>query len=74
MKIVITAGGTSEYIDKVRKITNSGTGKLGSMIANELVSNENINEIFYIHTPNAVTPNINDKIKSIEITDTMKII
>lgn len=73
MKIVITAGGTSEYIDKVRKITNSGTGKLGSMIANELVSNENINEIFYIHTPNAAMPNSSDKINPIEITDTMSL-
>lgn len=42
--IVITAGGTSEYIDTVRKITNSGTGKLGATIANKL-SNEN--KIFY---------------------------
>ena len=29
MKIVITAGGTSEKIDDVRTITNSSTGRLG---------------------------------------------
>ena len=34
MKVVITAGGTSEKIDNVRKITNSSTGKLGLCIAN----------------------------------------
>ena len=35
--VVITAGGTSEKIDNVRKITNSSTGKLGKVIANELI-------------------------------------
>ena len=34
LKIVITAGGTSEAIDQVRKITNSASGKLGMTIAN----------------------------------------
>ena len=33
-KIVITAGGTGEKIDNVRKITNSSSGKLGMTIAN----------------------------------------
>ncbi len=32
-KIIITAGGTSERIDNVRKITNSSTGKLVKVIA-----------------------------------------
>lgn len=31
MNIVITSGRTSEYIDKVRKITNIGTGILGKI-------------------------------------------
>ena len=43
LNIVITSGGTSEYIDAVRKITNSGTGKLGSIIAEQISKNENIN-------------------------------
>ena len=33
-KIVITAGGTSEKIDNVRKITNSSSGKTGIELAN----------------------------------------
>lgn len=33
MNILITAGGTSEKIDDVRKISNTGTGRLGSLIA-----------------------------------------
>ena len=32
MKIIITAGGTSERIDDVRTITNSSTGRLGYAI------------------------------------------
>ena len=36
-KIIITAGGTSEKIDNVRKITNSSSGKLGCTIANKLI-------------------------------------
>ena len=36
-KIIITAGGTSEKIDNVRKITNSSTGKLGKLIAEHLM-------------------------------------
>ena len=32
MKVIITAGGTSERIDDVRTITNSSTGRLGYAI------------------------------------------
>ncbi|MCL4338548.1 bifunctional phosphopantothenoylcysteine decarboxylase/phosphopantothenate--cysteine ligase CoaBC [Patescibacteria group bacterium] len=32
-KIVVTAGGTAEYIDTVRVITNRGSGKMGAAIA-----------------------------------------
>jgi phosphopantothenoylcysteine synthetase/decarboxylase len=33
MKILITAGPTSEKIDAVRRITNRATGRLGALIA-----------------------------------------
>lgn len=70
--IVITVGGTSEYIDKVRKITNSGTGKLGSMIAEQFSLRNDIDTIFYIHTPKAILPKINTNVnlKLIEVIDT----
>ena len=38
MKIIITAGGTSEKIDDVRTITNSSTGSLGKAICEAFVS------------------------------------
>lgn len=60
MNIVITAGGTSEYIDRVRKITNSGTGKLGAIIADQLAQRDDVTNIYYICSINAVTPATND--------------
>jgi len=36
MNIIITAGGTREYIDDVRVLTNISTGKLSAIIGNEL--------------------------------------
>ena len=69
MKIVITAGGTTEPIDKVRKITNSSTGKLGSLIANELLEDKN-NEIFYITTKKSILPKEDRNLKIIYIEST----
>ena len=70
-KIIITAGGTSERIDNVRKITNSSSGKLGALIASKLIelNDSNIEKIFYICSKNAIKPS-NSKIKIIEIVDT----
>lgn len=72
MNIVITAGGTSEYIDTVRKITNSSSGKLGSLIVESL--DREGNEIWYIHSPKAVLPQcMSCRIHDIVITSTMEL-
>lgn len=70
-KIIITAGGTSERIDNVRKITNSSSGKLGVVIANKLIEikSEEIDKIYYIASKTALKPN-NEKIEIVEIVDT----
>lgn len=70
-KIIITAGGTSEKIDNVRKITNSSSGKLGCTIANKLIQlqEEQIEKIYYICSKNSFKPT-HDKIEIIEIIDT----
>ena len=70
-KIIITAGGTSEKIDNVRKITNSSSGKLGCTIANKLIElhEEQIDKIYYICSKTSYKPNHN-KIQIIEILDT----
>lgn len=62
MKVVITAGGTSEKIDNVRKITNSSTGKLGLCIANEFLKTVKDVEITYICSKEAFCPS-DDRVK-----------
>ena len=70
-KIIITAGGTSEKIDNVRKITNSSSGKLGSVIATKLLElqDDKIEKIYYVCSKNTIRP-IGEKIEIIEIVDT----
>lgn len=58
MKILITAGGTSEYIDSVRKITNTGTGRLSALIYKAFLDSFKSIEIDYIKTHEAVMPEI----------------
>lgn len=70
-KVIITAGGTSERIDNVRKITNSSTGKLGFVIANKLIElkDDSIDKIYYVCSKNSYKP-YNEKIEIIEVFDT----
>lgn len=65
MKIIITAGGTSEKIDQVRKITNISTGHLGKLICEEFMKQQGnrIDKIFYICSKTALRPESNDKIE-----------
>ena len=65
-KYIITAGGTSEKIDNVRKITNSGTGKLGYIIANELLANYDDIMIYYVCSKGSYKP-IDSKIEVFEV-------
>ena len=61
--ILITAGGTSEPIDRVRSITNTGTGKLGSLIAKQFSHYDETDNIFYVHCRNSVIPDCGKLIK-----------
>lgn len=58
MKIVITAGGTSEPIDDVRKITNTSTGSLGLAIGGAFLGGyrDQIDKIYYLHGEKASYP------------------
>ncbi len=58
MKILITAGGTSEPIDDVRKITNRSTGKLGLAIGERLLREypDKIEKLYYLHGETADCP------------------
>lgn len=54
MRILITAGGTSENIDSVRKITNSSSGRLGAVIAEQMLQNGH--NIVYVHGEKSNSP------------------
>lgn len=56
INILITAGGTSEPIDNVRRIANTGTGRLGSLIADAFASESSVDQIFYICARDSVRP------------------
>lgn len=54
LKVVITSGGTREYIDDVRILTNISTGKLGAMIAG--LFGRNGHQVIYVAPANAAAP------------------
>ena len=54
--ILITAGGTAEPIDNIRSITNTGTGALGSLIADSFAKSRSVERIIYVHGKNAFLP------------------
>lgn len=53
-KVLVTSGGTQEYIDEVRVMTNISSGKLGAEIATALISNKA--DVTYLHGINAALP------------------
>lgn len=68
MKILITAGGTSEKIDDVRTITNSSTGRLGYAVGTAFMKKygEDIDTLYYLHGTRAAYPEF-DKIQPVMI-------
>lgn len=62
MKILITAGGTSEHIDEIRKLTNISTGKLARQISDVFVLSTMVDKIYYVCGKNSVTPINNSSI------------
>ena len=54
--VLITAGGTSEPIDNIRSISNTGTGTLGSIIADVFAADPQVESIIYVHGRGSVLP------------------
>lgn len=52
--ILVTSGGTQEYIDDVRILTNVSSGKLGAMIADQLTKDGA--NVYYIHGKGTALP------------------
>lgn len=65
-KVLVTSGGTFEYIDEVRGITNISTGKLGALIASDFANIEGI-QVYYLHSKTAVLPPNIYLMKDIEV-------
>lgn len=69
-KFIITAGGTSERIDNVRKITNSSSGKLGMLISDCLLKERNDILIYYVCSKNSLRPS-DDRVHVLEVEGTL---
>ena len=67
-KILVTSGGTSEKIDRVRSITNHSSGKLGKIITETLLKAGH--EVCLITTLQAVKPVSHPNLTIIEIKNT----
>ena len=72
MKILVTSGGTSEAIDRVRSITNHSTGRLGLVITEALIKAGH--EVCLITTSQAVKPASHPNLKIIEIKNTLDLL
>ena len=68
MKILVTSGGTSEKIDRVRSITNHSSGKLGKIITETLLKADH--EVCLITTLQAIKPVNHPNLTIIEIKNT----
>jgi len=58
LRVVITSGGTREYIDDVRVLTNISTGKLGAKIATVFMSHGH--DVTYVAPASAQMPSGSD--------------
>ena len=65
MNILITSGGTSEKIDRVRSITNHSTGQLGKIIAENFLDKGD--QVTLVTTPKAVRPAAHPNLTIVQI-------
>ena len=65
MNILITSGGTSEKIDRVRSITNHSTGQLGKVIAETFLNKGD--QVTLVTTSKAVRPLLHPNLTTVEI-------
>ena len=72
MKILVTSGGTSEAIDRVRSITNHSTGHLGLVVTEALIKAGY--EVCLITTSHAIKPVSHPNLKIIEIKNTLDLL
>jgi len=78
-KILITSGGTKEYIDEVRVLTNISTGKLGAMIADTFLKKSLFDfpcKIYYVYVKGSEIPKMKyfaNNIEYFEVSDVQSV-
>lgn len=72
MKILITAGGTSEAIDQVRAITNHATGALGLALIEQFLQHPQVS-VDYVTTATAYQPSQHERLKIFHVSDTQSV-
>ncbi|MGT2716138.1 phosphopantothenate--cysteine ligase [Streptococcus respiraculi] len=72
MKILITSGGTSEAIDRVRSITNHATGHLGKIIAEKCLAAHL--DVTLVTTKTAIKPQPQNGLTIVEITNVASLV
>ena len=65
MNILITSGGTSEKIDRVRSITNHSTGQLGKILAETFLDKGD--QVTLVTSPKAVRPAAHPNLTIVQI-------
>ncbi len=72
LKVIVTAGGTSEKIDEIRSITNRATGRLGSLVAEGFLSRlSGADTVYYVCSENAARPRAGgERLKVLTVSDT----
>ncbi|MBN1383432.1 MAG: bifunctional 4'-phosphopantothenoylcysteine decarboxylase/phosphopantothenoylcysteine synthetase, partial [Elusimicrobia bacterium] len=70
-KIIVTAGGTKEFIDTVRYISNKSSGKMGHALAGEAYF-RGASEVILISTAKNLSPPYGVKVEYVENTGEMK--
>jgi len=73
MKVIVTSGGTREYIDDVRVMTNVSSGRLGSEIANAFLRRGD--KVTYVATRSTIMPAsyFTGEYNYLEVKDTMSV-
>lgn len=70
MNVLITAGGTREYIDGVRYIGNSSTGRTGAQMTDHLINKGH--QVTWLGAKDAIRPQANAVIESYETFDDLQ--
>ncbi|MDR1212821.1 MAG: hypothetical protein LBK54_01775 [Propionibacteriaceae bacterium] len=56
MRVLVTGGGTSEAIDRVRRVTNNASGRLGALLADRFAAQPGVSQVVHLCAVDSVRP------------------